>query len=101
MRSRIEMIPATCPSSTTGRWRKPPWIMSDAAWSVVSVAGHPLGDARPLRVTAGDGAHEVALREDAFEVLPLEHEHCSDPSRDHALRGLAEPVARSDGQQVP
>ena len=24
------------PPSTTGRWRKPPWIMSTAAWSVVS-----------------------------------------------------------------
>ena len=31
MRSRIETIPTTFPSSTTGRWRKPPWIMSVAA----------------------------------------------------------------------
>ena len=31
IRSRIETIPTTRPSSTTGRWRKPPWIISDAA----------------------------------------------------------------------
>ena len=31
MRSRIETMPTTFPPSTTGRWRKPPWIISEAA----------------------------------------------------------------------
>ena len=31
MRSRIETMPMTLPSSTTGRCLKPPWIMSEAA----------------------------------------------------------------------
>src|SRR5918996_4736122 len=38
MRSRMEMIPAISPPSRTGRCRKPPWIMSAAAWSVPSAA---------------------------------------------------------------
>ncbi len=37
MRSRIETIPTGRPaSSTTGRWRKPPWIITEAACPVVS-----------------------------------------------------------------
>src|SRR5688572_19311485 len=38
MRSRIETIPTTASPSVTGRWRKPPWIMSDAACPVDSEA---------------------------------------------------------------
>ena len=101
------MMPATWPSSTTGRCRNPPWIMREAAWSVVSVASIVSGwrvihsETRPLRVPAGDGAHQVALREDALEPFPLEHEDRSDPARDHALRRLAEPVARRDGEEIP
>src|SRR5581483_1941682 len=36
-RSRIDTIPSGVPpSSTTGRWRKPPWIITDAACPVES-----------------------------------------------------------------
>ena len=78
MRSRIERMPTTLPPSTTGRCRKPPWIISTAACSVVSSGS----------IVSGCARHEVADR----GAVDLTARHCAQhvPLGEHAL----EPAAR-------
>ncbi len=107
IRSRIERIPTTLPSSTTGRWRKPPWIISTAACSAglvrldrLRAARHPVADDRLGREPLRDGAQDVALGEHADEALVLEHEGGSDAPLVHLPHGLDERRRRLDREQV-
>ena len=61
---------------------------------------HPLGDARLVAVTTRDRSHEIPLREDALELISVEHQNGADPAGDHSLRRLSEPVVCRDGQKV-
>ena len=58
-RSRIEIIPITLSPSTTGRWRKPPWIISAAAWPTVS-SGPIVSGARVIASATGPSTPPVA-----------------------------------------
>ena len=86
VRSRIEMIPASSPSCTTGRWRisRPRHViggLGDVGLQVdgVEVRRLALGDLRGLEVAAlGNEVHEVALGHDAGELAALEDHHGGD-----------------------
>ena len=107
IRSRIERIPTTRPPSTTGRWRKPPWIISTAACSVVSsgsiVSGWGVMKSPTTALSAWPPSHRaehVALGEDAFEPVAGQHEHRSDAALIHLAGRLDERGGRLDAEQV-
>ena len=103
MRSRIETIPTTFPSSTTGRCRKPPWIMSAAACPVASEASIVSGclvihsRTRVLGEPRRDRLEDIALGEDPLEGVAVHDEHGPDPAPDHAPHGLGH---RSSGPMI-
>ena len=107
MRSRIETMPATASSSRTGRWRKPPWIMSAAACAVSSeasiVSGFVVSQSRTraLGRPDRDGLEDVPLGEDAFEPLAVHHEHGADAARDHAPGRFGERLVGRGTEQLP
>ena len=106
MRSRIEMIPIVRAPSTTGRWRKPPWIMRLAACPVVSIASTVSG---PWVIDAETGPSTfpvaTARRTSRSVRMPtsrssVEHDDRADAALVHLAGCLGQADRAVDREQV-
>ena len=105
MRSRIERIPTTLSPSTTGRCRKPPWIIRAAACASCRRARWSQGPwsctRRRLRRRGGRATARIRSRSVMMPRAPaVEHEHRSDVALDHLLSDLRDRLARLDAQKI-
>ena len=107
MRSRIETMPTTFPSSTTGRCRKPPWIIERCGvvgrvtgLDRVGMPRHPLRRGGAAVLARGDRLHHVALGEDRGDALALEDDDRADPALRHPRRRLTQRRVGVDREQA-